>query len=86
MFRVQGKVQGGAMVERWQEGIYLGQRFHTGEHVCGQLTDGCVIRSGSIKETDEPVTLELLKQIVGRPCTPSGYDSRHADVARPEPH
>ena len=60
-----------------------GQRFHTGEHVCAQRSDGLVIRSGSVRETGEPITLDILKGVIGRPCAPSGYDATSGDVVRP---
>ena len=45
MYRVQGKVVGGEVTERWFEGIWLGKRFHTDEHVVVDLASGGVMRT-----------------------------------------
>ena len=42
MFRVAGQVQGGVMTERWHLGTWLGQRFHTEEHIVARKGDGLV--------------------------------------------
>ena len=33
MHRTSGKVTGGVMADRWHEGVWLGKRFGTGEHI-----------------------------------------------------
>ena len=47
MFRVCGKVHGGVMRQRWQSGIWLGQRFSSGEHIVAMLGSGKVYRARS---------------------------------------
>ena len=54
MLRVSGQVLGGLMQHRWVDGIWLGVRFHTREHIGMRLSDGCVVRTPAIKEMPPP--------------------------------
>ena len=83
MYRVAGKVQGGVMTERWYEGLWLGQRFHTQEHLVGKLSDGEVVRTRCVKELPNPITLALLRTIVGQPWAPAGTAKPERDVKPP---
>ena len=45
--KVPGKTQGGDTRPRWLEGVWLGVRFNTNEHVVG-LPDGRVVRARNV--------------------------------------
>ena len=72
MYRVQGKVEGGVVTERWFEGIWLGKRFHTEEHIVANLLSGKVVRTRAIRQLPKVVTAAELDNIVGRPWAPNG--------------
>jgi hypothetical protein len=67
MFRVQGKVDGGVVTERWFEGIWLGKRFHTEEHIVADMKSGKVMRTRSIKQLPVETTWEDINKIGGKP-------------------
>ena len=71
MFRVSGKVQGGLMTERWYEGLWLGKRFDTEEHLV-MKDDGFVVRCRAVRERDIPVTKEMLEKLKSTPSDPTG--------------
>ena len=83
-FKLQAKVQGGIMTERWMPGVWLGQRFSTQEHLIGRLCDGKVVRCRTVKEIPRDPTMEDLRKIIGRPWSPGGLaDNREVpDVPR----
>lgn len=83
MYRVVGKVQGGEMSERWYEGLWLGQRFHTQEHLVAKVADGEVVRCRSIKELPNPITMTLLRSITGKPWAPTPSAKKIIDVKPP---
>ena len=83
MLRVSGRVQGGVMAERWFEGIWLGKRFHTEEHLVARAVDGVVVRTRSVQQMPSVVTMELLNQVVGLPWTPAGVMKAAKDVSPP---
>ena len=72
MMRVAGKVQGGVMVERCFEGLYLGMRFHTNEAVVLRLLDGVMVRTRSIQSQERQVSKDMLDKLVGVPWDPTG--------------
>jgi hypothetical protein len=72
MFRVQGKDVGGVVTERWFEGIWLGKRFHTEEHIVADLKSGKVMRTRSIKQLPVETTWEDINMISGKPWAPRG--------------
>ena len=65
MFRVAGKVPGGAMAERWHLGTWQGKRFRTEEHIVARKGDGLVIRSRAAKPMPDDTTLDDLDAIKG---------------------
>ena len=73
MLRVSGKVQGGVMTERWFEGVWLGKRFHTEEHLVAPSVDGVVVRTRSVQPMPNAVTMELLDRMVGAPWAPRAW-------------
>ena len=58
MFRVAGMVPGAVMTERWHLGTWLGQRFHTEEHILARKGDGLVIRTRAVEGMPEETTLD----------------------------
>ena len=55
MHRASGKVSGGNMQGRWNEGVWLGRRLGTGEHIVA-MADGKVYRTRAVKETSDKAT------------------------------
>ena len=78
LFRVSGKVQGGLMTERWHDGIWLGKRFNTEEHLIAR-EDGTIIRARSIRPRNMELTKDMLDKITGAPWQPSGTVSAKDD-------
>ena len=72
MFIVAGKVPGGAMTERWNQGTWLRKRVHTEEHFVARKGDGLVIRSRAMKTMNEETRLEDLDAIKGSEWAASG--------------
>ena len=83
MLRVTGKVQGGLMTERWVEGIWLGKRFHSDEHIVCRTSDGEVVRTRSVKSLPCKVTMELLDKIKGVPWAPTSVHRQDGEVRKP---
>jgi hypothetical protein len=82
MFRVQGKVEGGVVTERWLEGIWLGKRFHTEEHIVSDLKSGKVMRTRSIKQMPVETTWEDINRVAGKPWAPSGGFEEQEEIPR----
>ena len=82
MLRLAGKVQGGLMQERWVEGIWLGVRFHTGEHIVARLSDGQVVRTRAVRELPRKTRREDLDVVKGQPHAPAGVQSYQVDPAK----
>ena len=72
MLRVTDKPQGGLMQERWIEGIWLGSRFNTLEHLVSRRSDGVVVRTRAVREIPRTVQKSGLDSIVGQPHAPQG--------------
>ena len=89
MFRVSGKVEGGVMTDRWYEGIWLGKRFDTEEHLV-MKGDGLVVRCRAVRERDIPLTLDELDKLQCSPWDPTGTSKPADSVPRasiqPEEH
>lgn len=77
MLRVSEKVRGGVMQARWIPGIWLGMRFHTGEHIVAKGSDGGVVRGRAIREVPHQLRREDLDGIRGSPWAPSGVVTYH---------
>ena len=80
MLRVSEKVQGGVMSERWYEGMWLGKRFHTEEHLVARATDGVVVRPRSVQSLPNAISMDLLNKIVGAPWAPTSVMKDHQQV------
>ena len=81
MFRVSGKVEGGVMSERWYEGVWLGKRFDTEEHLV-MKDDGLVVRCRAVRERDLPVTMEMLDKLRCSPSDPTGTSKQTDSIPR----
>ena len=79
VMRFAGKVQGGVMSARWFEGLYLAMMFYTNEAVMMQLSDGVMVRTGSIQRQERGVTMEMLHKLVGVPWDPVGVIGARGD-------
>ncbi len=80
MLRVSGKPQGGLMQARWVEGVWIGSRFNSQEHLVARNADGVVVRTRAVREVPRGVTLRDLDRVVGTPHAPTGVQ----DYRRPE--
>ena len=83
--RVDGKVPGGLMTERWHLGTWLGKRFHTEENIVLRKGDGLVIRCRAVKAILEPTTMDDLDAMKGSPWAPSGVDGCFAPMFHVQP-
>ena len=62
MHRLSGKVQGGALVDRWNPGFWIGKHHETDEHLVA--TDvGTVLRARTVRDLDEKTCAETLFKI-----------------------
>jgi hypothetical protein len=82
MLRVSGKVQGGVMAERWFEGVWLGKRFHTEEHLVARVSDGVVVRTRTVQAMPNQISMEVLNKIAGAPWAPAGIMKGAEQVPR----
>ena len=66
--KVPGKVRGGDLRVRWLDGVWLGTRFSTNEHVVG-MPDGRVVRAKDVQSMPEEVRWDAkaLKAVTGLP-------------------
>ena len=71
--RVPGKTKGGLLEWRWLEGVWLGSRFETREHIVG-MDDGRVVRTRSVQAfpMESRWCADKVLNIVGMPWTPTG--------------
>ena len=86
MLRLADKPQGGRMQERWIEGIWLGSRFNTLEHLVSRRSDGVVVRTRAVREIPRTVPKSDLDSVVGQPHAPQGvqrFEVPRACVAPP---
>ena len=69
MHRLSGPVQGGVVHERWNDGVYLGTQFSSGEHIVA-MPDGKVVRARAIQPKPEgvPTTKASLDVIASGPA------------------
>ena len=74
--RVTDKPQGGLMQERWVEGIWLGSRFNTIEHLVSRRSDGVVVRTRAVREIPRQVQKSDLDSIVGQPKATQGVQRK----------
>ena len=80
LYRTSGKVKGGIVSSRWFDGIWLGKRFTSEEHMVARLSDGLVFRARDVKESTEEITKEDLLRVVGRPWNPTSAAQQERDV------
>ena len=87
------KPQGGLMLERWVQGVWLGKRFTTDGHVIG-LENGKVVRTRNVrpKSLEDTWNMEEINKIKGQPWDPSvtlTYEKlaqdRHLKIRDPTP-
>ena len=73
MHRLSGPVQGGVVHERWNDGVYPGTQFSSGEHIVA-MPDGKVVRARAIQPKPEgvPTTKASLDVISSGPAGGSG--------------
>ena len=72
LYRVAHKPVGGEMEPRWQEGVWIGKRFASDEHVIA-MESGQVARTGTVRpHPDGDFNLAMFNRIVGTPWSPSG--------------
>ena len=80
LYRATAKVQGGIMEPRWLQGIWVGKRFGSEEHIVG-TAEGGVIRSSAVKpHPEKDWDMELFNAITGSPWDPSGMASSERGV------
>ena len=72
LHRIPEKPQGGLMMERWVQGVWLGKRFTTDEHMIG-LENGKVVRTRNVrpKSLEDTWSFEEIDKIKGQPWDPS---------------
>ena len=63
MLRVTDKSQGGLIQERWIEGIWLGSRFNTFEHLVSRRSNGVVVRTRAVREIPRTVQKSVLESL-----------------------
>ena len=71
------------MAERWYEGVWLGKRFHTEEHLVARATDGVVVRTRSVQSLPIAISMDFLNKIVGAPWAPTGVMKGNEEVVCP---
>jgi hypothetical protein len=86
LVKLQGKLQGGIMKERWIPGLWLGKRWTTDEHVV-PVASGRVVRARDVRlySADRAHDVEYAKNVVGTPSNPSAVESEETvwhDVPR----
>ena len=69
--------------ERWYEGVWLGKRFYTEEHLVARATGGVVVRTRSVQSFPNTMSMDLLNKFVGAPWTPTGVMKGHEEVVCP---
>ena len=84
--KLQGKLQGGLMQERWVTGVWLGKRWSSDEHIIS-LPNGKVVRARDARpEPDERAfDLNMFDAIRGTPSDPSavgGGDGAYHELPR----
>jgi len=72
-YRFPGKAQGGSMQRRWGEGVWLGKRVGSDEHIISCST-GPIVKAGSItmKPKEESWSADAVLQVKGVPWALSG--------------
>ena len=93
LVKLQGKLQGGLMRERWVRAIWLGKRWSSDEHVVS-LASGKVVRARDARPEpdDRAFYLVLFNSVKGTPSNPVAADDgedvlrdvQRAPVQRPQ--
>ena len=93
LVKLQGKLHGGLMRERWVRAIWLGKRWSSDEHVVS-LASGKVVRARDARPEpdDRAFDLVLFKSVKGTPSNPAAADDgedvlrdvQRAPVQRPQ--
>ena len=76
MVKLQGKLQGGIMKDRWIPGLWLGKKWSSDEHIVS-VASGRVVRARDVRlfPPDRAFDLEYFKNIVGTPSNPAAVES-----------
>ena len=71
---VPGKPQGGVMERRWLDGVYLGIRFESPEHIIAMMADGRIVKARDIQQLplERQWNADRVKGITGKPWAPLG--------------
>ncbi len=81
MFRVSGKVAGGLMQARWMQGLWVGKKLHSDEHLV-MKDDGMVVRSRAVREMDQEISLQDLDKLRSTPHDPLGISRQTTEAPR----
>ena len=75
--RILGKTQGGLMADRWLEGVHLGTRMESREHIVA-MDDGRIVRAGAVQAVAEEVRWDSARvtAISGQPWDVAGTVTR----------
>ena len=81
--RIPGKTQGGLMTPRWLEGVWLGKRYISDEHIVS-MPDGRVVRTRAVQALPEETrwSADSIKAVTGLPWAPTGT-LQHPTFAMP---
>lgn len=76
MVKLQAKLQGGIMKERWIPGLWLGKRWATDEHIVS-VASGRMVRALDVRlfPADQAFDLEYVRNVIGTPINPSAVES-----------
>ena len=83
MYRIPGKTQGGLMEERWVQGLWLGKRTISDEHIVG-MEDGSICVTSAVRLLPESASwsMELIDMLKGTPCNPKGEEEEREGDTR----
>ena len=80
MLKVMDWVSGGVMQERWVEGMWLGSRFTTLEHLLAKKSDEVVVRTRVVRDLQMS---EVDRSLATRTIViPNANDATPCNVAR----
>ena len=69
LVKLQGKLQGGIMKERWIPGLWLGKRWTTDEHIVS-VASGRVVRARDVRLFPEDQLFDLSLIHISEPTRP----------------
>ena len=94
LVKCQGKLQGSLMKERWGNGVWLGKKWASDEHLVS-MGNGKIVRARDVRPMpdDQAFDRDVLLGVRGTPCNPSAAedvedgdlpDIPRAPIPRPE--